>query len=206
METDNSNNTQHLNEELESLKSAETSLWRLFKTLLSPKTMPHIVLISVLSVLLHIMSSADSLTNFSAVAFIGLSTGYGVTAIGSKNEKIRGWTISKSIDDDVSSNVLIAFFKKFKICIFPLIIAAITIALIYAIFGESGIIPGVYELIPLFLGSLFVIWAIVQGVSFSTWASSISAKKTKDTGRVSNLKISTVVNGTILMLFSVMTL
>ena len=30
---------------------------------------------------------------------------------------------------------------------------------------------------PVGLGSLFVIWAIAQGVSFSTWASSISAKK-----------------------------
>ncbi len=206
METDNSNNTQHLNEELESLKSTETSLWRLFKTLLSPKTMPHIVLISVLSVLLHIMSSADSLTNFSAVAFIGLSTGYAVTAIGSKNERIRGWTTSKSIDDDVASNIFTGFFKKFKICIFPLIVAAFTIVLTYTIFGENGIIPGMYELIPLFLGSLFVIWAIVQGVSFSTWASSISAKKTKEDGRVSNLKFSTVVNGTILMIFSVIIL
>ena len=203
METENSKNTHHLNEELESLKSTETSLWRLFKTLLSPKTMPHIVLISLLSVLLHFMSSADSLTNFSAIAFIGLSTGYGVTAIGSKNERIRGWTISKSIDDEFSSNVFTAFIKKFKICIFPLIVAAITVILIYAIFGENGMIPGVYELIPLVLGSLFVIWAIIQGISFSTWASSISAKKTKDTGRVSSLKFSTVVNGTILVIFSI---
>ena len=202
METDNSNNIQHINEELESLKSTETSLWRLFKTLLSPKTMPHIVMISVLSILLHIMSSADSLTNFSAVAFIGLSIGYCITAIGSKNERIRAWTISESISEVSSDNIFIAFFKKFKICLFPLTIATFSIVVLYTIFGENGIIPQVYELIPLFLGSLFVIWAIIQGISFSTWASSLSAKKSINEGRISSLKFSTAVNGSILMIFS----
>ena len=202
METDNSNNIQHINEELESLKSTETSLWRLFKTLLSPKTMPHIVMISVLSILLHIMSSADSLTNFSAVAFIGLSIGYCITAIGSKNERIRAWTISESISEVSSDNIFIAFFKKFKICLFPLTIATFSIVVLYTIFGENGIIPQVYELIPLFLGSLFVIWAIIQGISFSTWASSLSAKNSINEGRISSLKFSTAVNGSILMIFS----
>ena len=202
METDNSRNIQHINEELESLKTTETSLWRLFKTLLSPKTMPHIVMISVLSILLHFMSSADSLTNFSAVAFIGLSVGYIITAIGSKNERIRAWTISESVSDVSSDNVFISFFKKFKICLFPLTIATFSIVVLYTIFGENGIIPQAYELIPLFLGSLFVIWAIIQGISFSTWASSLSAKKSINEGRIPSLKFSTAVNGSILMMFS----
>ena len=202
METDNSRNIQHINEELESLKTTETSLWRLFKTLLSPKTMPHIVMISVLSILLHFMSSADSLTNFSAVAFIGLSVGYSITAIGSKNERIRAWTISESVSDVSSDNVFISFFKKFKICLFPLTIATLSIVVLYTIFGENGIIPQAYELIPLFLGSLFVIWAIIQGISFSTWASSLSAKKSINEGRIPSLKFSTAVNGSILMMFS----
>ena len=202
METDNSRNIQHINEELESLKTTETSLWRLFKTLLSPKTMPHIVMISVLSILLHFMSSADSLTNFSAVAFIGLSVGYSITAIGSKNERIRAWTISESVSDVSSDNVFISFFKKFKICLFPLTIATFSIVVLYTIFGENGIIPQAYELIPLFLGSLFVIWAIIQGISFSTWASSLSAKKSINEGRIPSLKFSTAVNGSILMMFS----
>ena len=202
METDNSRNIQHINEELESLKTTETSLWRLFKTLLSPKTMPHIVMISVLSILLHFMSSADSLTNFSAVAFIGLSVGYIITAIGSKNERIRAWTISESVSDVSSDNVFISFFKKFKICLFPLTIATFSIVVLYTIFGENGIIPQAYELIPLFLGSLFVIWAIIQGISFSTWASSLSAKKSINEGRITSLKFSTAVNGSILMMFS----
>ena len=202
METDNSRNIQHINEELESLKTTETSLWRLFKTLLSPKTMPHIVMISVLSILLHFMSSADSLTNFSAVAFIGLSVGYSITAIGSKNERIRAWTVSESVSDVSSDNIFISFFKKFKICLFPLTIATFSIVVLYTIFGENGIIPQAYELIPLFLGSLFVIWAIIQGISFSTWASSLSAKKSINEGRIPSLKFSTAVNGSILMMFS----
>ena len=101
--TEDSENIQDTNEELELLKTTETSLWNLFKTLLS-KTIPHIVLISFLSILLYITSSADSLTNFSTVTFIGLSFGYCVTAIGSKNERIKAWTISTSASEENLDN------------------------------------------------------------------------------------------------------
>ena len=109
--TEDSENIQDTNEELELLKTTETSLWNLFKTLLSPKTMPHIVLISFLSILLYITSSADSLTNFSAVAFIGLSFGYCITAIGSKNERIKAWTISTSASEENLDNHFLKFIK-----------------------------------------------------------------------------------------------
>ena len=203
--TEDSGNIQDTNEELELLKTTETSLWNLFKTLLSPKTMPHIVLISFLSILLYITSSADSLTNFSAVAFIGLSFGYCVTAIGSKNERIKAWTISTSASEENLDNHFFKFIKKFKICVFPISLALFFMIVTFTIFGENGIIPRFYEFIPLILGSLFVVWAIVQGLSFSTWASSISAKRTKDEGRIPTVKSSTAVNGSILLLFSILT-
>ena len=74
--------------------------------------------------------------------------------------------------------------------------------MIITLFGENGLIPQAYDLIPLFLASLFVLWAIIQGISFSTWASSLSANNTKEEGAVLNLKTSTIFNGLILMGFA----
>lgn len=191
------------NPELESLKNVETSLWKLLKTLLSPKTMPHIVMISILAVILHILASSDSLTNITSVMFISLSMGYSITAIGSKNERVRSWTIAQSENSSEVDSKVMKFIKKFKICIFPLSASLVSAILILTLFGENGLIPQLYDLIPVFLGSLFVLWAIIQGVSFSTWASSLSANKTKKKGAISNLKFSTGFNGIVLMGFSV---
>ena len=193
------------NSELDSLKNTETSLWRLVKTLLSPKTMPHIVLISILSIILHILASNDSLTNIASVIFISLSIGYTVTAIGSRNDRIRKWTIAESRTSNEDDNKLMKFLKKFDICIFPLAVSLVSVIIIIMLFGENGLIPQVYDLIPVFLASLFVLWAIIQGISFSTWASSLSAKKTKKKGATLNLKYSTVFNGLFLMGFAIIT-
>lgn len=190
------------NSELESLRNNETSLWRLLKTLLSPKTMPHIVMISVLSIILHIMASSNSLTNITAVLFISLSIGYSVTAIGSRNERIRNWTIAESKESNAEDSKAMIFIKKFNICLFPLAVSLVSIIVILTLFGENGLIPQAYDLIPLFLASLFVLWAIIQGISFSTWASSLSANNTKEEGAVLNLKTSTIFNGLILMGFA----
>ena len=192
------------NPELESLKNVETSLWKLLKTLLSPKTMPHIVMISILAIILHILASSDSLTNITSVIFISLSMGYSITAIGSKNERIRNWTIARPENDNEGDSKAMKFIKKFKICIFPLSVSLASTILIITLFGENGLIPQVYDLIPVFLGSLFVLWAIIQGISFSTWASSLSANKTKKKGAISNLKVSTAFNGLVLMGFSIL--
>ena len=124
------------NPELESLKNVETSLWNLLKTLLSPKTMPHIVMISILAATLHILASSDSLTNITSVMFISLSIGYSVTAIGSKNERIRNWTIAQPEQTNEGNSKLMTFLQKFKICIFPLSVSLASAILIITLFGD----------------------------------------------------------------------
>ena len=191
------------NSELESLGKTETSLWRLLKTLLSPKTMPHIVMILALSIILHIMASSDSLTNITSILFISLSIGYSITAIGSRNERIRNWTIAESKPSNEGENIVLIFIKKFNICIFPIAVSGLSAIVIITLFGENGFIPQAYDLIPLFLASLFVLWAVIQGISFSAWASSLSAKNSKKEGSVLNLKTSTAFNGIFLLTFAI---
>ena len=60
-------------------ESTNVSLISLARTLVSTSTMPHLFLITILSTVLYITSSADSLTNISAMAFTSLSVGYAVS-------------------------------------------------------------------------------------------------------------------------------
>ena len=158
-------------------ETSNVSLISLARTLLSPSTMPHIILVTVLSTILYITSSADSLTNVSAMAFTSLSIGYGITALTSNNTTVKNWITLKQEETDKRS-LFIRNIAKFRICIFPLIVAVISLISILILFGENGIIPIGDGVLPLVMGSLFVVWSIVQGTSFTKWATSASAKMT----------------------------
>ena len=158
-------------------ETSNVSLISLARTLLSPSTMPHIILVTVLSTILYLTSSADSLTNVSAMAFTSLSIGYGITALTSNNTTVKNWITLKQEETDKRS-LFIRNIAKFRICIFPLIVAVISLISILILFGENGIIPIGDGVLPLVMGSLFVVWSIVQGTSFTKWATSASAKMT----------------------------
>ena len=158
-------------------ETSNVSLVSLARTLLSSSTMPHIILVTILSAILYITSSADSLTNISAMAFTSLSIGYGISAITSNSTIVKNWI---TLDDEETDErpFLIRNLAKFRICIFPLVMAFISLLAMLFLFGENGVIPIGDGVIPLVMGSLFVVWSIVQGTSFTKWASSASAKLT----------------------------
>ena len=201
MDLDSDYSNEDSNIGLDALKNTETSLWELFKTLLSPTTMPHLVMISLLSMILYVAASSDSLTNLTSVIFIGLCGGYTITAICSKYEIVKKWTIAGNEVESLGNNV-IRILKKFKICIFPLSMSLACTIVMILIFGENGLIPQLYGFIPLFLASLFIFWSVIQGTSFSSWAASITAKSSDNKTKTADLKVSTAVNGTILITFS----
>jgi hypothetical protein len=156
-------------------ENSNVSLISLARTLLSSSTMPHIILVIILSAILYITSSADSLTNISAMAFTSLSIGYGVSAITSNSTIVKKW-ITLDYDETDERPLLIRNLAKFRICIFPLVMAFISLLAMLFFFGENGVIPIGDGVLPLAMGSLFVVWSIVQGTSFTKWASSASAK------------------------------
>ncbi len=158
-------------------ESTNVSLISLAKTLVSTSTMPHLFLITILSTVLYITSSADSLTNISAMAFTSLSIGYGISALASNNSSVKKWiTLDHELIDE--RPFIIRNLAKFRICIFPLMMATISFFAMLFLFGDNGIIPLGDGVLPLVMGSLFVVWSIVQGTSFTKWASSVSAKLT----------------------------
>lgn len=177
---------------LKELAANETSLIALIKTLLSPKTMPHLFMIVLMSTAFYFVANSNNGEDIAALGFISLSLGYAITAIFSANEKVRSWiTVTGNVD--VSQfNMFQKVKASLKICAFPLAVAIAIGILIMILFSQDSAtdLPAVF---PISLASLFVIWAIAQGRSFSSWASSLSAKNLPDkqatTGNIVTLAV-----------------
>ena len=60
---------------LNELAANETSLVALAKTLLSPRTLPHLALIVVSSTMLYFIANSDGGEDFAALGFISLALG-----------------------------------------------------------------------------------------------------------------------------------
>lgn len=171
-------------------ESTNVSLISLARTLVSTSTMPHLFLITILSTVLYITSSAESLTNISAMAFTSLSVGYGISALASSNSSVKKWiTLDHELSDE--RPFIIRNLAKFRICIFPLLMATISFFAMLFLFGDNGVMPLGDGVLPLVMGSLFVVWSIIQGTSFTKWASSVSAKLT-DKQKPTHLSMSVV--------------
>ena len=163
---------------LQDLATNETSLLRLFTTLLAPRTSPHIILIIAVSIVLFILAGTELGNDVAALGFVSIAAGYAVTGVFSSNQRVRKWThLTSESNDDlvVSSSVLGRIISPFRICIFPLTMATIVAVFIVLVLpSEDGLLPAY---VPFILGSMFIIWAVAQGRSFSTWASSMAAKQ-----------------------------
>ena len=177
---------------LSQFEQQNVSMYGLIKTLLSKSTMPHIILITVLSAILYLLARSESLTVFAAVAFTSMSTAYAITAMLSKSSTIRSWVTLPEQDAEQDHGYITNKLGKFKVCIFPLIIAALVFGLTILTLGENGIVSDGNKLIPVALGMLFIIWSIVQGTSFAMWASSSSAKQSAKVSRLNNSKSSLI--------------
>ena len=169
------------------------SLIRLLKSLLATATMPHIVLIVVTSSVLYILAGIDTFTVFSSLAFTSLTVAYAVTALLSNNKVVKKMISLDQNSSEGEQSFVVSNIIKFKICLFPLAIALVVFLLINTIAGENGMLPGVSNLIPTALGMLFILWSIIQGSSFTQWASSVSARNFQQATKPRTLRTSFVV-------------
>lgn len=188
------------NDALSIYEQQNISMIRLIKTLLSTATMPHIIMIILLSVLLYISARIDSLNVSVAMAFSSLSVSYAVTALLANNATISNWiTLSENTNSEQMS-LMKRNLHRFRICLFPLATSTAIFVILHLTTGDNGIVANANKAIPLILGMLFVIWSIVQGTSFSQWASTNSAKKATTTKNLGSLTISTIFSVTIIFL------
>ena len=134
----------------------------LLKSLLSPATFPHLLMLALASIALFVLARMEAEV-WSAYGFIGFSVAYLCLAPLSKNERLGGMLRYKT---DNESNDKTPLSARFKILIVPIILGFVFVALIYFIFGESGVLSQVGSFLPATLGGLFVLWAVAQGRFF----------------------------------------
>ncbi len=157
-----------IEEGLGELASRDSSLLGLLFTLLAVKTLPHILALTVASILLYSIAAGSE--GLAAVGFTSLAIGYATTAFLSNSEAIRSWTQLAPWESErppLMKRVLLSS----RILILPFSVAAV--------FGLSFIMltnDSAVDALAVVLASLFVLWAVAQGRSFSAWAASIAAK------------------------------
>lgn len=134
----------------------------LLKSLLSPATFPHLLMLALASIALFVLARMEAEV-WSAYGFIGFSVAYLCLAPLSKNERLEVWLRYKTVDE---SNEKPPFNARFRILVLPIVLGVIFVALIFVIFGESGVLSQVGSFLPATLGGLFVLWAVAQGRFF----------------------------------------
>ena len=137
----------------------QIGMLQLIRNMLSPRTLPHIIMIAVISsILLFLVSTQEVLV---AMSFISLSVAYVFVAILSNNSMIQNLT--KLPEEKGDSPWIVRFLFSFRITIVPILIAAVIVGVLWSFTGgsENGWISPA-------LASLFIVWSIAQAASFRT--------------------------------------
>lgn len=154
---------------LSELAAVDASLWGLLATLLSFKTMPHLLGLVITSTFLYALADGDA--GLAAVGFTSIALGYCTTAILSNIEGIRSWTQLQPWGEERPP-----LFKRILLST-RILALPFSLALIFAIAFFVLTSEGAATWLALGLAGLFVLWAVAQGRSFAGWASSIAARK-----------------------------
>ena len=143
-------------------------LWELISTLMDLKTLPHIILLLILSTILYALAQGpDSANLYSAIGFISLSFGYSLTAMSTRwdfaHKMVR---VEGLASDSWFKSMLLRSLRAWTL---PLLLSGlICFGLLQLVKGNEN-----WETwIPLSLATLFLLWSIGQGLSFKSGTSS----------------------------------
>jgi hypothetical protein len=160
---------------LDHLQSQDASLFGLLRVMLSPKTLPHVVLLGGLTALLFFLARQD-MADWSAVGFLALSGGYVLSALLSRFRTVRQWTELGPTSEEKSSAIR-RLVVSFRICLFPLAMATVVALILNGLLGDGGALGLGFDHLPFILGSGFVLWAVIQGRSVGAWLAAVSASR-----------------------------
>ena len=134
-------------------------IFQLIQNMLSPRTLPHIIMIALISsLLLFLVNSQEVLV---AMTFISLAISYIIIAVLSNNALIQNMT--KLPDEKSEGTWLVRFLFSFRITIVPVLLASIIVGLFWSFTGGKDNV----WIAPM-LASLFIVWSIAQAASFRT--------------------------------------
>lgn len=146
-------------EEDSQLEFKQIGMLQLIRNMLSPRTLPHIIMIAVISsILLFLVGTQEVLV---AMCFISLSISYVAISMLSNNSMIQ--SLTKLPEEKGDSQWIVRFLFSFRITIVPILIAAVIVGLLWSFTGgnDNGWISPA-------LASLFIVWSIAQAASFRT--------------------------------------
>jgi|GEM_PF-776250 len=138
-------------------------------TLLSPKTLPHLLLLIMATLAAHIVSSIDGGLAIGLAAFIGFTIGYALTAILQRFPIIAKWSrfpeaeeASTGVGDMLSK----AVFGTIACWLVPLLLSIpVTLAILYLLYGP---LENHVNSIAIAMGGMFLLWSAGQAYSFSS--------------------------------------
>ena len=146
------------------------SLKVLIKSLLRKETRPHIFLILILAVPLHIVSADKSLARITSMVYLSLALSYLLVALLSNREIFRKLVIADLQIDQLQQSKIQGLKVYPRLLATPLIIAVGLFFVMSSFFGGDTSLEFIGDLMPQALASLFLLWAVAQSRSFRTTA------------------------------------
>ena len=134
----------------------------LFKSLISPSTFPHLLMLVLVCVLFFTVAQLNQ-EQLATYGFVGFSLAYACLAPLARSDRFAAIL---RYEKDPNSTLTQSLPARFKILIAPLTLATVLLFVIGNIFGENGILHQVGTFLPSVLGGMFVLWAIAQGRFF----------------------------------------
>ncbi len=157
-------------EESEGLSEAPT-ITDVVRNLLSPSTLPHVILLGLSGTILYLLSASDSDSLFAIgiAGYVGLSIGYALTAWMQEMDVIHRFSHFQAIPKDTpfGEKLMLFFIRVFTSWISPILLGLIPFILIAGFLSsESGSEQVNYWAMA--LGGLFVVWSLAQGRALAT--------------------------------------
>ena len=170
----------------------------IIRSLLSPSTAPHLLLLVITASILHVTAKIGS-EDVASFGFISFSVAYILLAPASNKDVFRTW-ISYTQQDHASFGESVK--ERLKILLVPIAFALILWGIMTFTMGQDSALSEVGGIVPPALGFLFVAWAAAQGWFFAyATSSSISTPETgtlKD--KSTNSPIPSLVTTSVLMI------
>jgi hypothetical protein len=144
----------------------EPTITDVVRNLVSPSTLPHVILLGLAGTILYLLSASDSDSLFAIgiAGYVGLSIGYALTAWMQEMDVIHRFSHFQPIPKDTpfGEKVMLFFIRVFTSWISPILLGLIPFVLIAGFLNsESGSEQVDYWAMA--LGGLFVVWSLAQG-------------------------------------------
>jgi len=144
---------------------------RLIAVLLSPRTFPHLLLLTVAtSYLYYYVKSSEDAGLFGAIAYIAFATAYVIIALAARSERWRDLIHTTAFKETETQGftawTIHQLQQLIKVWIPPLLLSAIILGILHSIFSEGGGLESWANGIPLLLAGLFIAWSMGQAISF----------------------------------------